>query len=57
MKVVAVVVLALVIAAAVTPAPKPTPRAIPVQIYCDDIRQRTDGYGGWPLCELKLRKA
>jgi hypothetical protein len=27
------------------------------QIWCDDIRQRQDGYGGWPLCELKLFEA
>jgi hypothetical protein len=27
------------------------------QIWCDDTRQRLDGNGGWPLCELKLREA
>jgi hypothetical protein len=55
--VIAAVILALVIAAAVTPPPKPTPQTTPVQIYCEDARQAADGYGGWMLCELKLRKA
>jgi hypothetical protein len=55
-----VIVIALGVIAAVWTAAATAQKRAPThspQIYCDDDRQRYDGYGGWPLCELKLRDA